>query len=117
MSLNSKQWLFTRLVATLLRELHTRGYEITFGDTYRSPEAAALNAKKGVGISNSLHILRMAIDLNLFKKGKLLEKVSDYKEAGEIWEAMSSEGLKCCWGGRFKRPDAYHFSIEHDGVR
>jgi uncharacterized protein YcbK (DUF882 family) len=64
-SLQSKQSRFARMVAALIVKATELGYEVTFGEAYRTPEQAALNAKSGKGISNSLHTERLAIDLNL----------------------------------------------------
>lgn len=118
MQLLDKQWLFTQLVARLIWELRDRGYHVTFGEAARTPDAALLNSKQGDGIANSLHLIRLAVDLNLFRKRDWLTEVADYEEAGKLWESYSVAGqYECAWGGRFKRADAYHFSIEHEGVR
>lgn len=93
--------------------------ELTFGECYRTPEQAALNAKNGSGISNSLHTKRLAIDLMLFKDGVWMEKSEDFRALGEWWEAQSEpeKGIVCAWGGRFPKPDGNHFSLAHNGVR
>lgn len=88
---------------------------VTFGEAWRSPETAEVYKQKGKGISNSLHWERLAVDLNLFKDGKLLQETEDYRRAGELWEDMSCDEFECCWGGRFG--DGNHFSILHEGVR
>lgn len=106
--------MFTGMVAKLITFAQQNGYKLTFGEAYRTPEQALLNAKKGSGISNSLHTQRLAVDFNLFDaNGKYLTATSDYKELGEYWESLGGS-----WGGRFKtRPDGNHFSLEHNGVR
>lgn len=106
-----------RLVARLLRHLDSIGYEITFGETYRSPETAQIYALDGRGIARSLHTARLAIDLNLWRNNRYLTDADDYLVAGEIWESYSTPDFTCCWGGRFKSRDAVHFSIEHLGIR
>lgn len=55
MTLSEKQQLFTIMVANLIHWAEEHGYRLTFGEAYRTPEQAALNAKKGSGITNSLH--------------------------------------------------------------
>lgn len=115
MTLFGKQKAFSMLLANFLIELERLGYEVTIGEAWRPPETAALYAKDGRGISNSLHSLRIAVDLNLFKDGKFLQKTEEYGEAGEVWESMSYGDITCCWGGQFG--DGGHFSIEHQGVR
>jgi hypothetical protein len=112
MTLGEKQRLFTRLVGMLIEFAYANGFELTFGDAYRSPEQAKLNAQAGKGIVNSLHCERLAIDLNLFKHGAYLTASEDYKPLGEFWESLSPD---CAWGGRFSKPDGNHFSIRHAG--
>lgn len=117
MTLGQKQRAFVKLLARLIDHAYLLGYELTLGDAYRSPQQAAANAAAGVGIRNSLHTQRLAIDLNLFKDGQYLTDSAAHQPLGEFWESLSAPGLRCCWGGRFSRPDGNHYSIEHGGVR
>lgn len=112
MTLGDKQRRFTLMVSELIRWAYDHGMELTFGDAYRSPEQAAWNAKNGAGITNSLHTIRLAVDLNLFKDGVYQKDTSAYQLLGEKWESMGGS-----WGGRFLRPDGNHFGLEHEGVR
>ncbi|GAK26377.1 M15 family metallopeptidase [Serratia liquefaciens] len=113
MTLSEKQQLFTKLIAQLILWADEKGMRVTFGEAYRTPEQAALNAKKGSGISNSLHTKRLAVDLNLFINGKYQTDSAAYVELGKFWESLGGS-----WGGRFKtNPDGNHFSLEHEGVR
>ena len=110
MTLRQKQSLFADLAASLIKEAHFRGYAVTFGEAYRSPEEAARMAKLGKGIKNSLHCQRLALDLNLFKDGKYLSSTEAHQPLGEWWEQQHP---LCRWGGRFK--DGNHYSLEHGG--
>ena len=112
MTLGQKQRRFTLMVSELIRWAYDHGFELTFGEAYRTPEQAALNAKSGTGIGNSLHTQRLAVDLNLFKDDVYLRESAYYLLLGEKWESMGGS-----WGGRFLRADGNHFSLEHDGVR
>ena len=112
MTLSEKQQKFALLVCSLIEWADKVGYKVTFGEAYRTPEQAALNVRKGTGISNSLHTIRLAIDLNLFKNGTYLTATEDYRLVGEYWESLDPE---CAWGGRFN--DGNHFSLMHEGVR
>ena len=112
MTLRQKQSLFAKLVALLILNIDTRGYAVTFGEAYRSPEEAARLARIGKGIKNSLHRSRLAIDLNLFINGQFQTKTAAYRPLGEWWESQDS---LCRWGGRFKRADGNHFSLAHGG--
>lgn len=112
MTLGEKQRLFTRLIAKLIEFAYASGYELTFGDAYRSPEQARLNAQAGKGIVSSLHCERLAIDLNLFQAGQYLTDSAAYAPLGEFWKSL---GPDCAWGGDFSKPDGNHFSLRHGG--
>ena len=100
------------MVAKLITWAYAGGYELTFGETYRTPEQAALNAKTGAGISNSLHTKRLAVDLMLWKDGVYQTDSKAYEPLGKYWESIGGS-----WGGRFSRPDGNHFSCMWEGVR
>lgn len=118
MSLSKKQRLFTQRIGQLIIWSYEHGYELTFGDAYRTPTQAAANASAGIGIKASNHTRRLAVDLNLFINGEYRTGTEDYLPLGEYWESLSTPELTCCWGGRFRtRPDGNHFSAEHEGVR
>ena len=112
MTLRQKQSLFASLVARLIRFAESQGYELTFGETWRSRATAEANAAAGRGIKYSLHCDRLAIDLNLFKGGKYLAKSEDHRQLGEYWKALDP---LCRWGGDFRRRDGNHYSLTHGG--
>lgn len=133
-SLGQKQRRFTLMVAQLIQWAYAQGYQLTFGEAYRSDEQSEINAlggalrvrladliatqfpelaakirnNTGSGIRTSLHGDRLAIDLNLCVNGEYRRDAEAYKPLGEKWEAMGGT-----WGGRFG--DANHFSIAHEG--
>ncbi|EOO8866483.1 M15 family peptidase, partial [Escherichia coli] len=47
MNLSEKQQLFAVMIADLIHWAQEHGYRLTFGEAYRTPEQAALNAKTG----------------------------------------------------------------------
>lgn len=98
-SLRQKQSRFAGMVARLLVKAQEMGYEVTLGEAYRTPEQSALNARNGTGIRNSLHSMRLAIDLNLFLNGRWLIGSEDHRPLGEWWEKLDPD---CRWGGRFR---------------
>lgn len=110
--LSTKQFRFSLLVSHLLQKAHEMGYDVSLGEAYRSPQEAARLALAGLGIRNSLHTKRLAIDINLFKDGVYLTNGDDYQPLGEWWEQQAPDAR---WGGRFK--DGNHFSLEHEGVK
>lgn len=113
MTLSEKQRKFTRMLGHLIVFANENGYELTLGEAYRTPEQAAINAKKGIGIKNSLRTSRLAIDLNLFINGKYSPDSADYRPLGEYWESLGG-----AWGGNFKpTPDGGHFSLSHGGIK
>lgn len=112
MKLSDKQAKFTVMIANLILWADKKGYKLTFGEAYRTPEQAELNARKGLGIRNSLHTQRLAVDFNLFINGEYKTGSESYRPLGEYWESLGGS-----WGGRFSRPDGNHFSLEHNGIR
>lgn len=98
----------------LITRIYDTGYAGTWGQTLRTQAEADANAKDGSGISHSLHILKLAMDLNLFKDGVELKTVEAFRPFGEYWKSLD---VLCCWGGDFHSPDADHFSITFGGVK
>jgi hypothetical protein len=114
MTLGEKQRLFTKLVAKFITWAYGQGYELSLGEALRTQAQADLNARTGTGISNSLHLVRLAIDLNLFIDGVWQTDPQAYKPLGAKWKSLSP---LCRWGGDFaKLKDANHFSLTHNGV-
>jgi len=103
MTLGQKQRRFTHMIALLILHAEQLGYELTFGDAYRS-------SKVKYGHRNSLHRKRLAIDLNLFRDGEYLTRTTDHQRLGEYWESIGGT-----WGGRFN--DGNHYSIRHGGMK
>jgi len=112
LTLRKKQSLFVQMIAELVRYAYANGYELTYGQVLRTQAEANANAKSGAGISNSLHNIALAVDFNLFKDGKWLKTSEAHQPLGEYWESMGGS-----WGGRFKKPDGNHYSLEHNGVK
>ena len=96
-SLRKRQSKFAFLVGKLILFAYEEGYELSFGDAW-----ASSGHKKG-----SFHYVRLAIDLNLFKKGKYLTQTEDHRKLGEYWKSLDAN---CTWGGDFPDPDGNHYS-------
>lgn len=109
---------FTLNVAKLIEFIYSHKFTCTFGEAYRTPEQAAIYAKKGIGVFDSQHCKRLAIDLHIFNtSGKFLTDVDDYKQFGTYWKSLD---MKNRWGGDFKSssgkpfPDGNHFESRED---
>ncbi len=106
MKLSDHQWEFIKDVARLIGWADSNGYKLTGAELYRTPEQAALNAKKGTGIADSLHTKRLAVDFNLFIDGKYQTDSMAHKPLGDYWKSLSPLNR---WGGDFSRPDGNHY--------
>jgi hypothetical protein len=137
-TLRQKQSRFALSEARLVLRMFERGYEVTRGESWRTDEQAEINrlgpegrrrvmdllrpyfpklcdalANNGRTVSqSSVHPLRLASDLNLFKDGMYLSSSEDHREFGLWWESL---GPDYRWGGRWG--DGNHYSIEHNGVK
>lgn len=138
-SVRQKQSRFAKMAAGLILKAYELGYEVTFGEAFRSDEQCEINAAgesgraliaqdlmdtspvlarailnngKADGIRLSIHGLKLAIDLNLFKNGVYLEGTEAHRPLGEWWEKQAPDAR---WGGRFR--DGNHYSLEHAGIK
>lgn len=101
-TLGKKQEIFSRSLALLLQYAFSLGYDVRMG---------AVERHEG-GHERSLHKVRLAADLHLFRDGEYLRETQDHIELGRFWESLSSLHS---WGGHFD--DGNHYSIRHDGMR
>lgn len=106
MLLSELQQLFARDTVLLFQNIFEKGYTFTYGESMRSVEQAAIYAKEGKGIKDSLHCKRLAIDINLFKDGKYLDDAKHYEQFSIYWENLSPCNRS---GYNFKKVDANHF--------
>jgi D-alanyl-D-alanine carboxypeptidase len=114
MTLGEQQSLFVVLSVQFMQWVLAQGYELTYGEAWRSPAEAQIDQQEGIGVANSLHTLRLAIDLNLKKDGVLLTTKDDYAPLGAQWLTMHELAR---WGGNFQKIDADHFSLTWMGVQ
>lgn len=108
MTLSEKQRLFGQNVTRLLAYIGQQDYSFTFGEALRTQEQADIYAKSGKGITHSLHIKKLAIDLNIFSPGGIfLTEVKDLEKFGKYWESLNTDNT---WGGRWHlHPDSDHY--------
>ena len=107
--LSIAQRQFTRLLADLVTWAYANGYELTYGDAYRSLEEAKRLAALGLGIQDSPHRRRLAVDFNLFVDGRYVTDTKDHEPLGVYWESLDP---RCVWGGRFTRRDGNHYELK-----
>lgn len=113
MSLRKLQSEFAALVPRLIDKAIELGYEVTLGDAFRDDRVhGKFGAKVGYSAAHSVHKLRLAIDLHLFKDGVFLSSTEDHLALGEFWEAQHPLAR---WGGRFR--DGNHYSFEYRGAK
>ena len=113
MSLGAQQELFQHKIVELKLWIFSQGYEIRGGDAFRDNRVhGKLGEKKGYGHRNSCHKIKLAEDLYIFKDGEWMSSLEQQTPIGEKWESIGGS-----WGGRFKTPDANHYSLAYQGNR
>ena len=112
MTLNQKQAEFTRTLGHFIVWCFRNDYEVIGAELYRTKEQAEIYVKQGKGILNSVHRLKLAIDLFRVINGVVSWDVEAYEPLGKQWKTMHPDAR---WGGDFKGRDCVHFSFEHQG--
>jgi hypothetical protein len=120
MSLVNLQIAFAQNVARLILHIAEMGYSCTLGEAWRTSEQAAIYAKKKIGILNSLHRERLAIDLNIFKGNEYLTDGQKFREIGKFWCSLDPRNR---WGGDWDGDgvqdpsdrDGNHFEMRKEG--
>ncbi|HQS59971.1 MAG: hypothetical protein B7Y56_03440 [Gallionellales bacterium 35-53-114] len=99
MSMVAQQDAFFADVCLLRAELVRLGYVATLGEASRPIEMQMIYVKTGRSKTmNSEHLKRCAIDLNIFKDGKLCGR-EEIKPLGIYWESLSPKNR---WGGSWR---------------
>lgn len=113
------QFRFSRYLGRLLVYADDTGIRLTMGECYRTPQQAAWNAAHDLGIQNSLHQVRLAVDVQIFlEKGGAWVYADrgtepEYKLLANYWKSLDP---LCCWGGDFTHsPDWDHYSLMWNG--
>jgi len=130
MKLSEQQQLFTKDLYKLMAYAFVYGFEITLGEAYRTnnqqilyfygytlimiggvPKIVKTDRKSKT--LNSNHKKRLAIDLNLFKDGKITWEWEDYEVLGRYWVSLDPKNRwGGSWSGNFDKKgfiDAPHF--------
>ena len=113
MSLVREQAVFLLHVSELIRKSSELGFLVSGGELYRTPEQQALHVKHGRSKTmNSLHLKRLAIDLNFFREApdgtlKLTYDIEELRALGAFWENLDPANR---WGGNWTSfKDVPHF--------
>lgn len=109
MSLSQAQAAFLLDVCKLVQYATAQGFMVTGGELARTPEQQAVYVKTGRSQTmNSLHLKRLAVDLNFFLDGKLCYDKQTLAGLGAYWESLHPLNS---WGGNGKSlVDTPHFS-------
>jgi len=102
MTLLQRQQQLLPMVCRLVAKALSLGEQVTGGDLYRDPRAP-------YGHPHSLHRVRLAIDLNLFRDGRYITDAEGHKELHEFWESLG--------GSPMIEDDANHYSLPWEGMK
>lgn len=100
--LGDAQRIFTLMIGKLILYIYDIGLEATLGESYDDDNTGHMK--------NSLHYIRLAQDLNLFKDKKWLtgdEATYWFNKLHDYWELLG--------GAKRIRKDLNHFSIAYKG--
>lgn len=128
MSLSDRQKIFTRNIGKLIEFAYANGFELTFGEVYRTLEQQKIYFNSGRSKTmKSRHLDRLAVDFNIFKDGEMLfSGLKKYefeyeiaKPLGAFWEQLNSLNV---WGSDWDRNfatidkfhDPYHFEMKQE---
>ena len=110
MSIVQKQQQFAVAISKLILYADSIGLPVTLGDAYRDERLhGKMGEKKGYGAANSCHKLRLAVDVNIIKDGKIAP-ISDYEKLQKYWR----ENLG---GSEMIANDSNHFSWQDGPYR
>jgi hypothetical protein len=119
MSLRTKQSIFTFNIHKLIEFAYKNGFELTFGEVFRTIEQQTIYFNTGRSKTmNSRHIQRLAVDFNIFKDGVLINDAKIIQVLGEFWITLNTDNV---WGGDWDRDhntldetfkDPYHFEMK-----
>lgn len=92
------------MLGMLITHAYLIGYELTLG---RGSVSAAANKADG-GHKRSLHLYRLAQDLNVFKDDVYLTDGTGHDVLHDYWDSIG--------GAKRIKKDMNHYSFEHQGM-
>ena len=100
MSLIVAQAEFLLDACKLIEHATNSGFIVTGGELTRPIEMQQLYVKSGRSKTMaSQHLKRLAIDLNFFRDGKLIQTREELKPLGDFWEGLNPKNR---WGGNWR---------------
>jgi hypothetical protein len=94
-----EQFAFLLDLCKLVAYAAERGFSITMGEAFRTPEQQAIYVQTGRSKTlNSYHLKRLAQDLNFFLDGTLCYDREKLQPLGDYWESLDP---KNSWGGNW----------------
>lgn len=99
MTLGQNQEIFASHVALLINKAIELGFGVRLGEVMRPIEMQQLYVKTGRSKTmNSMHIKKLAIDLNLIVNGRLATR-EEIEPLGKWWESLDPKNR---WGGSWR---------------
>lgn len=99
MSLVAKQFIFLQNTVRLMQFAVQQGFVLTYGEAHRTLEQQQIHVRAGRSKTlKSKHMERLALDLNIFKDGKLCTR-EQIKPLGDYWESLHAANR---WGGNWR---------------
>jgi hypothetical protein len=110
MKLSQAQTCFAFNVSKLIQHIYETDHFCTLGEAFRTKEQAQIYAKQGLGILDSQHCKRLAIDLNLFdSEGNYITNPEQYQPYALFWQSLHPKNRA---GYFFPLKDAVHFEMK-----
>lgn len=108
-ALRTAQAEFLQDFAQLVLRAHELGFEVTAGELQRTVASQKAHVAAGASLTmNSLHLQKLAGDLNFFLNGVYTCDVETLRPLGKYWESLHPLNS---WGGMGRKlKDAPHFS-------
>lgn len=109
MSLSKHQQIFAEHVMKLLFFIFSNGFKVTFGEVQRTHEQQKIYFENKKTLTmDSMHLKKLAIDLNFFDKdNNLTYEKKELEFIATYWKSLDPLNR---WGGDFKRlSDTPHF--------
>ena len=102
------QFEFLLDVSKLITKIQELGFTATGGELFRTTEQQQIYMDTGRSKTmKSMHLLRLAIDLNIFKNDQMVGDVNVLKPIGDYWQSLNPKNK---WGGYFLNfIDSPHF--------